>query len=194
MSRSLRLSFAVAIAGLLAAVPACGSKNTGKLRIAVVTNCTDPFWDLCEAGAKKAAADHDVELLFRQPERMASEVQKPIIDSFVSQGVSGIAVSVIDPKGQTDNFAYSALGQPTSESFPATAATPAETVSYSYGANGRTESVTDNRGTTSLVYETGNDRVSRITDSVTGQMSYTYLPDGERAAMTLPGGGTWTST
>ena len=104
MSRSLRLSFAVAIAGLLAAVPACGSKNTGKLRIAVVTNCTDPFWDLCEAGAKKAAADHDVELLFRQPQPGTTEVQKPIIDSWVSQGVNGIAVSVIDPKGQKEDL------------------------------------------------------------------------------------------
>src|SRR4051794_16492895 len=92
------------LAAGLAAIPACGNKASGKPRIAIVTNCTDPFWDLCEAGAKKAAADNDVELLFRQPERMAAEVQKPIIDSWVSQGVSGIGVSVIDPKGQTEDL------------------------------------------------------------------------------------------
>ena len=105
MSRTLRASLMILLAAGLAAIPACGGKAGGnKAKIAIVTNCTDPFWDLCEAGAKKAAADNDVELLFRQPERMAAEVQKPIIDSWVSQGVSGIGVSVIDPKGQTEDL------------------------------------------------------------------------------------------
>jgi ribose transport system substrate-binding protein len=99
----LRASVVVALAAVLAFVPACGKKS-GKPRIAVVTNCTDPFWDLCEAGAKKAAEEFDVELLFRQPERGTAEVQKPIIDAWVSQGVSGIAVSVIDPQGQTEDL------------------------------------------------------------------------------------------
>ena len=104
MSRTLRASLVILLAAGLAAIPACGGKASGKPKIAIVTNCTDPFWDLCEAGAKKAATDFDVELLFRQPERLAAEVQKPIIDSWVSQGVSGIGVSVIDPQGQTDDL------------------------------------------------------------------------------------------
>lgn len=104
MFRFARVGLVAAVAAVLAFIPACGSKNSGKPKIAVVTNCTDPFWDLCEAGAKKAAQDFDVELLFRQPERMAAEVQKPIIDAWVNQGVSGIAVSVIDPKGQTEDL------------------------------------------------------------------------------------------
>lgn len=95
----------VCIAAGLAAVPACGNKAGGnKPKIAIVTNCADPFWDLCEAGAKKAAADFDVELLFRQPTPGTAEVQKPIIDAWVNQGVSGLAVSVIDPKGQTEDL------------------------------------------------------------------------------------------
>jgi ribose transport system substrate-binding protein len=102
----LRVLGIVAVAGGLAALPACGgTSSAGKYRIAIVTNCTDPFWDLCEAGAKKRAAEEpDVELLFRQPERMAAEAQQPIIDAWVNQGVSGIAVSVIDPQGQTENL------------------------------------------------------------------------------------------
>ena len=104
MARWARLGLVAFVAAGLAILPACGGNNSGKIKIAVVTNCTDPFWDLCEAGAKKAAADFDVELLFRQPERLAAEVQKPIIDAWVSQGVSGIAVSVIDPKGQTEDL------------------------------------------------------------------------------------------
>lgn len=104
MTRTLRVSLVLLLAAGVAAIPACGSKASGKPKIAIVTNCTDPFWDLCEAGARKAEKDFDVEVLFRQPERMASEVQKPIIDAWVSQGVSGLAVSVIDPKGQTEDL------------------------------------------------------------------------------------------
>jgi hypothetical protein len=40
-------------------------------------------------------------------------------------------------------FHYNNLGQPTEVDFPATASTPAETITYGYGANGRTESVTE---------------------------------------------------
>ncbi|HET6572686.1 MAG TPA: substrate-binding domain-containing protein [Fimbriiglobus sp.] len=109
-----RLLGIVAVAAGLAALPACGGNSSGggKPRIAIVTNCTDPFWDLCEAGANKAAQEHDVELLFRQPERMSAEVQKPIIDAWVSQGVSGIAVSVIDPQGQTEELSLIAKKVP----------------------------------------------------------------------------------
>ena len=74
----------------------------------------------------------------------------------------------------------------------ATANTPSEIVNYSYGSNGRVQSVTDNRGTTTMAYEVGNDHVLSVTDPVTGPISYTYGPAGERATMTLPGGGTWT--
>lgn len=104
MTRWSRLGLVAAVATGLAFVPACGKKESGKPKIAVVTNCTDPFWDLAEAGAQKAAQDFDVEVTFRQPERMAAEVQKPIIDAWVSQGFNGIAVSVIDPKGQAEDL------------------------------------------------------------------------------------------
>jgi ribose transport system substrate-binding protein len=103
----VRLVGIVGAAVILASLPACGGGTSvsGKHRIAIVTNCTDPFWDLCEAGARKRAAEEPtVELLFRQPAQGTSEAQKPIIDAWVSQGVSGIAVSVIDPKGQTEDL------------------------------------------------------------------------------------------
>ncbi len=101
MFRSLRVSVVVAFAALLACLPACNNnKPSGKIKIAVVTNCTDPFWDLCEAGAKKAGQDFDVDVIFRQPEAMDAAKQMPIVDSFVEQGVKGIAISVIKPEGQ----------------------------------------------------------------------------------------------
>jgi RHS repeat-associated protein len=100
-----------------------------------------------------------------------------------------------DPMGRTSTFGYNTLGQPTSASFPATAntpATPAENITYNYGLNGRTDSVTDNRGTTTIAYESGNDRVSSVTDPVTGTIGYTYGVHGERLSVALPGGGSWT--
>ena len=85
--------------------PAKAGDTGKKPTIAVVTNTTDPFWDLCEAGANKAAKDFDVNLEFRQPEKLDAAIQTPIIKQYVTKGVSGIAVSVIDPKGQTEELA-----------------------------------------------------------------------------------------
>lgn len=94
------MSVVAGLAAVFACVPACGKKDSGKIKIGVVTNCTDPFWDLCEAGAKKAGQDFDVEVLFRQPEGLDVAKQMPIVEAFVQQGVKGIAISVINPKGQ----------------------------------------------------------------------------------------------
>ncbi len=111
------------------------------------------------------------------------------VTSMVYDGVGRVTAST-DPNGQTSTFSYNKLGQPTAASFPAKGNTPAETVSYVYGANGRTESVTDGRGTTGMAYEPQADRVAGVTDPVTGTTSYTYGVSGERASLTLPGGGT----
>ena len=43
-------------------------------------------------GGLQAAQDNDVELLFRQPERGTTEVQKPIIDAYTSEGFDFIAL------------------------------------------------------------------------------------------------------
>jgi ribose transport system substrate-binding protein len=98
----MRAAVLVALSAVVACVPACGKKDTAgaDITIGVVTNCTDPFWDLCEAGAKKAGEDHKVKVLFRQPEGLDVAKQMPIVESFVQQGVKGIAISVINPKGQ----------------------------------------------------------------------------------------------
>ncbi len=102
----------------------------------------------------------------------------------------GKVTSSTDPNGQASTFLYNKLGQPTSATFPAKAGVAAgETISYQYGLNGRTESVTDGRGTTSMSYENGCDWVSSVTDPVTGTTGYTYRLGGERDTMLLPGGG-----
>jgi ribose transport system substrate-binding protein len=103
VSRLFRVSVVLILGTILACVPACGTKSD-KIKIAVVTNCTDPFWDLCEAGAKKASQEFDVDLLFRQPEKLDAAIQTPIIEAWVKQGVNGIAISVIDPSGQAQDL------------------------------------------------------------------------------------------
>jgi YD repeat-containing protein len=100
--------------------------------------------------------------------------------------VAGRVTSSTDPKAQQSSFQFNGVGQPTIASLPG------ETVTYGYGTNGRTESVTDNRGQTVIAYQTGNDIVASVTDPVTGQVGYTYGLAGERRTMTLPGGGVWT--
>jgi RHS repeat-associated protein len=90
-----------------------------------------------------------------------------------------------DPKAQTSTFVYNGVGQPEEANLPG------ETITYSYGDNGRTESVEDNRGTTTIAYQSGNDRVASVTDPVTGAVSYTYDLFGNRTSVTLPGSGTW---
>jgi ribose transport system substrate-binding protein len=93
----------MSLAALLACVPACGKKDSGKIKIGVVTNCTADFWRICEAGANKAAADHGVELVFRQPEKdFDASSQTSIVEAWEKQNFAGIAVSVIDPDGQTE--------------------------------------------------------------------------------------------
>ena len=105
---------------------------------------------------------------------------------------AGRVTERIDPKGQRSTIAYNALGQPTTATFYRVNGTVEETVSYSYGINGRLQSTTDNRGTTSLSYVSGKDMVASVTDPVTGTISYTYDDYGNVATKTLPGGGQWT--
>jgi ribose transport system substrate-binding protein len=115
VSRLLRVSVVVALSAVLACLPACGNKNdkSGKIKIGVVTNCTAEFWSICEAGANKAAQEFDVDLQFRQPEKdFDASVQMQIVESWVSQGMNGIAVSVIDPKGQTEDLTRIAMKMP----------------------------------------------------------------------------------
>ncbi|MCE9529863.1 MAG: substrate-binding domain-containing protein [Planctomycetes bacterium] len=84
---------------LVGMLPACG-KDSGKLKIAIVTNNPATFWTICEAGARKAAKENNVELIFRRPEKGDVGIQRQIIKSLTEQGVNGISISVIDPKEQ----------------------------------------------------------------------------------------------
>lgn len=106
----MRVRFAVASSAVAALVglTACsggGGKTTsdpsGKPKVAVVTNCIADFWSICEAGAKKAGQEHNADVVFRMPQNNTVADQMEIVEAELNKGISGIAVSVINPSEQT---------------------------------------------------------------------------------------------
>lgn len=102
--KPLRLFLFLLPVFVLGMIPAC-KKDSGKLKIAVITNNPELFWTYCEAGARKAAQENDVELIFRKPEKGDVSVQMDIVKALEKQGVAGMAVSVINPKDQSPDLA-----------------------------------------------------------------------------------------
>jgi ribose transport system substrate-binding protein len=72
----------------------------GLPRVAFVTNNPAEFWLIAEAGARKAAAEFGVELLFRRPDKGDAASQKEKIEAALNDGAKAIAVSVVDPENQ----------------------------------------------------------------------------------------------
>jgi ribose transport system substrate-binding protein len=79
----------------------CGG-GSGKPRVAFVSNNTDQFWSIAEAGTKKAADEVGVEVYFRRPPTGSAADQKEIIEDLLAKQVKGIAISVNDPDNQSD--------------------------------------------------------------------------------------------
>ena len=63
-------------ASLLLASSAGCQRGPAKLKVAFVTNNPESFWSIAEAGTKKAAAEEDVEVLFRKPPRATPPCRK----------------------------------------------------------------------------------------------------------------------
>jgi ribose transport system substrate-binding protein len=103
MTLSRRTLLALAAASALTLLPSC-NRDSGKIKIAVVTNNPEDFWTICEKGAQDAANKHGVDLIFRRPERAEAGVQLNILNELVAKGAKGIAVSVIDPENQTPDL------------------------------------------------------------------------------------------
>lgn len=105
--RTLRLAAALAVAAAASFLPACssnpqgGSGGGGKVKVAFVTNNPEDFWNIAEAGCRKAEADiPGVEVVFRRPNSGDPAQQKEVIDVLMQQGVKALAVSVINPELQ----------------------------------------------------------------------------------------------
>ncbi len=95
--------FVMIVLALSVSLTGCSSKSN-KIKIAVVSNNPAEFWTICEAGAKKAAQDFDVELLFRKPPKGEVGTQMDIVNGLLNQGIKGLAISVINPDEQTQDL------------------------------------------------------------------------------------------
>ncbi len=78
----------------------CNRDNAG-VRIAYVTNGVDPFWNTAAAGVKAAAKEFNVHAEVHMPAKGTVD-QKRIVESLLTSGISGIAISPVDAKNQVD--------------------------------------------------------------------------------------------
>jgi ribose transport system substrate-binding protein len=78
--------------------------QTGKPKVAFVSNNAYEFWTFAERGANKAAAEFGVDLVFKKPSDGSAKVQREIIQDLINQGYKGIAVSPSDSKNALKFF------------------------------------------------------------------------------------------
>lgn len=71
------------------------------VKVAFVTNNASDFWKIAEAGTDKAKAELGCEVLFKIPPTGTPQEQKQILEDLITIGVTGIAISPIDPANQT---------------------------------------------------------------------------------------------
>ena len=88
--------------GLLTICAACsrqaGNSQPGKMTIAVIPKGTSHvFWQSVHAGAQKAATELGIDIVWRGPLREDDrDSQVSEVESFVSRGISGIALAPLD--------------------------------------------------------------------------------------------------
>jgi ribose transport system substrate-binding protein len=101
--KPLRLLGCLGAALALAVVTGCQG-GSGRPKVAFVSNNPETFWDIAEKGCRKGEKEFDVEVVFRKPDSGDAARQTEIIDNLVNQNIKGLAVSVINPKGQRDHL------------------------------------------------------------------------------------------
>ncbi len=98
MKRAAILGAALALA-LSSAVTHAADKKT----LVFVANGASDFWKAAEAGVKKAQGElPDYKMEFKYPSQSAAAIQQRLLDDLVAAGVSGIMVSAVDPKTETE--------------------------------------------------------------------------------------------
>jgi ribose transport system substrate-binding protein len=104
MSRFLALCFCVCAALALAACDDGGSSSSttrpaeGGRRVAVIPKgTTHVFWKTVEAGARKAADEMGVQMIWKGPLREDDRAEQiKVVEQFVSEGVDGICLAPLD--------------------------------------------------------------------------------------------------
>jgi ribose transport system substrate-binding protein len=78
-----------------------GADPEGEISVAFVSNNAEEFWTFAEAGAKVAARESKVNLIFKKPKSGTADEQVQTIRDILGK-VKGVAVSVNDPKNQKE--------------------------------------------------------------------------------------------
>lgn len=89
----------VVVASVLGVVACGGGAPEGpkKLRFALIPKSLDiPVFDYARIGGERAAAELGVEVIYRGPDKADELKQKEILESFITQKVDGIAISVLN--------------------------------------------------------------------------------------------------
>jgi ribose transport system substrate-binding protein len=74
------------------------ARNGDKPRFAFVVNVpTDRFWDIAYAGCLKAASEENVVVEFHAPNESTAQQQKQIVESLMSRGIDGLAITPLNP-------------------------------------------------------------------------------------------------
>jgi ribose transport system substrate-binding protein len=98
MKRMALMGAAVALALSSLAAHAADKKT-----LVFVANGASDFWKAAEAGVKKANSElPNYEMQFKYPSQSSAAIQERLMDDLVAAGVSGIMVSAVDPKTETD--------------------------------------------------------------------------------------------
>lgn len=75
-----------------------------KVTMHFVTNLTNPFWDFSDYGCQRAAEKFNAQVEFYQPPNGQITEQKTRVESMIINSVDGLAISVKEPKGQTNDI------------------------------------------------------------------------------------------
>jgi len=106
-----RLLAMVALVAVCVVVCSCGKSTRERagraggrqrVKVAFVTNNVSDFWLIAKAGVKQGERDFDADCEFRMPAQGTATEQKAILEDLIVKGVSGIAISPVDPANQTD--------------------------------------------------------------------------------------------
>jgi ribose transport system substrate-binding protein len=96
-----RLLVLMAVVVATSVVACGGGSNTPeqpkKLRFALIPKSLDiPVFNYANAGAQRTGKELGVEVIYRGPERADELKQKEVLESFITQKVDGIAISVLN--------------------------------------------------------------------------------------------------
>lgn len=69
--------------------------------LAFVTNNSSDYWTICRKGTEAEARKLGVSVQFVEPADGSAAMQQKNVDSLLTRGVSGIAISPVDPAGET---------------------------------------------------------------------------------------------